>query len=90
MDPNGDDYATSRANVWEVFDVGIACQTFCLAAHEKGIGTCVMGIIAAEELKEIADLPEDETVAALIAFGYPDEEVTSTTRKSIEEITRFK
>lgn len=90
LDPEGDDYATSRANVWEVFDAGIACQTFCLAAHEMGIGTCVMGIIAAEEIKEIAELPEEETVAALITFGYPDEEVNGTTRKSLDEIVRFK
>lgn len=90
LNPEGDDYATSKANVWEVFDAGIACQTFCLAAHEMGIGTCVMGIIAAEEIKNIAELPEEETVAALITFGYPDEVVNGTTRKSLEEIVRFK
>lgn len=89
LDPEGDDYATSRANVWEVFDAGIACQTFCLAAHEKGIGTCVMGIIAAEEIKTIAELPEEETVAALITFGIPDETPGATVRKSVEEIARF-
>ncbi len=90
LDPESDDYATTHTNVWEVFDAGIACQTFCLAAHEMGIGTCVMGIIAAEEIKEIAELPQDETVAALITFGYPDEEVKTTTRKAVSEITRFK
>ncbi|MFI3237335.1 MAG: nitroreductase family protein [Lachnospiraceae bacterium] len=89
LDPEGDDYATSRANVWEVFDAGIACQTFCLAAHEMGIGTCIMGIIAAEQIKEIVKLPEEETVAALITFGYPDEEVNTTTRKEVSEIARF-
>ncbi len=90
LDPDGNDYATSRKNVWEVFDAGIACQTFCLAAFEKGLGSCVMGVSAAEEIKKIAALPEEETVAALITFGYPDEQVNSTTRKSIEEIIRFK
>lgn len=89
LDPEGEDYATSRKNVWEVFDAGIACQTFCLAAHEHGIGTCVMGIIAAEEIKEIAGLPEGETVAALITFGVPDEVPGETTRKEVEEIARF-
>ncbi len=90
LDPDGDNYATTSANAWEVFDAGIACQTFCLAAHEMGIGTCVMGVIAAEKIKEIAQLPENETVAALITFGYPDEEVSTTTRKEISEIVRFK
>lgn len=90
INPYGDEYATSRENVWEVFDAGIACQTFCLAAHEIGIGTCVMGVIAAEEIKKIADLPEEEIVAALITFGYPDEEAKKTTRKAVSEIVRFK
>ncbi len=90
LDPDGDDYATTSANAWEVFDAGIACQTFCLAAHEMGIGTCVMGVIAAEEIKRIAALPEGETVAALITFGYPDEKVAPTARKEVSEIVRFK
>lgn len=90
FDPSTDEYATSKANVWEVFDAGIACQTFCLAAHEMGIGTCVMGVIAAEKIKEIAELPEEEIVAALITFGYPDEEAKVTTRKEVCEIVRFK
>lgn len=90
LDPDGEEYATSQENVWEVFDAGIACQTFCLAAHEMGIGSCIMGVIAAEKLKAIAQLPEEETVAALITFGYPDETPSVTPRKSVEEITRFR
>ncbi len=85
----GDDYATSKANVWEVFDAGIACQTFCLAAHEKGVGTTIMGVIDDKSISEIAGLPEDETVAALIVYGYPDETPAAAPRKAVEEIMRF-
>ena len=28
-------YTTSKEDRWEVFDAGLATQTFCLAAHEK-------------------------------------------------------
>ncbi len=89
LDPDGEAYATTSANAWEIFDAGIACQTFCLAAHEKGLGTCVMGIIAADAIKQIAGLPQEETVAALITFGYPDETVQPTPRKAVAEIARF-
>ena len=34
--PKGDDF-------WEAFDCGIAAQTFCLLAHERGIGTVIQG-----------------------------------------------
>ncbi len=85
----GDDYATSKANVWEVFDAGIACQTFCLAAHGKGVGTVIMGVISDESISEIVSLPEEETVAALIVYGYADETPNATPRKDIDDILRF-
>ncbi len=85
----GDDYATSKASVWEVFDAGIACQTFCLAAHEKGIGTTIMGVINDKEISEIVGLPEEETVAALIVYGSPDETPAATPRKAVDEVLRF-
>ncbi len=86
---DGENYATTKASVWEVFDAGIACQTFALAAHAKGVGTCIMGVIDEKSISEIIDLPEDETVAALIVYGYPAEDVKPTPRKEIEELVRF-
>ncbi len=85
----GEEYVTSKENVWEIFDAGIACQTFCLAAFEKGVGTCVMGVINDKEISQIVDLPEGETVAALIVYGYPDEQPKPTARKEVDEIIRF-
>lgn len=89
LDPEKDDYATDKANVWEVFDAGIACQTFVLAAHEKGVGTCIMGVIDDESISSIVGLPEEETVAALIVYGYPDETPPATKRKDVDDILRF-
>lgn len=85
-----DDYVTSKASVWEVFDSGIACQTFCLAAHEKGVGTCIMGVIDEKSISKIVGLSEEETVAALIVYGYEEgEHAAPNQRKSVEEIMRF-
>lgn len=85
-----DTYATTKDNVWEMFDAGISCQTFCLAAHEKGVGTCIMGVIDEKSISKIINLPEDETVAAIIVYGYEDgEHAAPTKRKSTEEIMRF-
>ena len=75
---------------WEVFDAGIACQTFCLAAHAKGVGTVIMGVINDKVIGEIVGLPAEETVAALIVYGYPDgPHPAATPRKDIEDIMRF-
>ncbi len=89
LDIEKEGFATSKDGIWEVFDAGIACQTFCLAAHAHGVGTCIMGVIDDKELAQIADLPAGETVAALIVYGYPAETVAPTPRKEVEEIARF-
>lgn len=84
-----DEYATSKENIWEVFDAGIACQTFCLAAHAKGIGTTIMGVINDKSISEIISLPEEETVAALIVYGYSNEDEKASSRMEIDKIMRF-
>lgn len=89
FDPEAD-YVTSKGNSWEVFDAGIACLTFCLAAHEKGVGTCIFGVIDDEVIADIAKLPEDETVAAIITFGLmTDVSTKATPRLEVDEILRF-
>ncbi|MGL5015490.1 MAG: nitroreductase family protein [Bacteroidales bacterium] len=84
-----DGYATSKGNAWEMFDSGIACQTLCLAAHEHGVGTCIFGVFDDKVVSDIVSLPEGETVAAIITFGYPDQEVNPTPRLEVEEIIKF-
>ena len=82
--------SASKANVWEAFDAGIACQTFCLAAHAKGVGTCIFGVIDEESISEIVNLPEEETVAALIVYGYEEgPHAKPTPRKEVGDILRF-
>ncbi len=90
LDISKDDFATTKSNEWEMFDAGIACQTFCLAAYEKGIGTCIFGVIDDKAIADIIGLPEGETVGTVITFGYPDETINSSPRKDVSEIARFK
>ena len=37
-------FTTSKGTHWQSFDAGISAQTLCLAAHQLGLGTVVMGI----------------------------------------------
>jgi len=88
--PEKGDFETPNAHLWEAFDAGIACQTFCLAAHAKGVGTCIFGVIDVDSIPEIVNLPKEETVAALIVYGYEDgPHVKPTPRKDVDEILRF-
>jgi len=86
----GSDYEPTKAHLWEAFDAGIACQTFCLAAHAKGVGTCIFGVIDENALAEIVNLPEEESVAALIVYGYEEgPHAKPIPRKEAGEIMRF-
>ncbi len=84
-----DNYATNKGQEWEMFDAGIACQTLCLAAHNYGVGTCIFGVIDDFAISQIIDLPDGETVAAVITMGYPDETPRTTPRHITAELTRF-
>lgn len=77
---------SSNPNKWEIFDVGIACQTFCLAAWEKKIGTVIMGVIDDQKIKEIINLNDNENVAALIVYGIPEEIPQAPKRLEVNEL----
>ena len=82
-------YSTKKGDRWQMFDVGVACQSFCLAAKEQGLGTVIMGIFDADKVAELLHIPENEVVTALIAFGYPDEEPAAPRRKAVSDLLTF-
>ena len=82
-------FTTSKEDRWEMFDAGIAAQTFCLAAHEQGIGTCIMGIFDEEKIAEALNLPEGQKVGAVIAAGYADIAPDAPPRKDVETLLTF-
>ncbi|MCL1989941.1 MAG: nitroreductase family protein [Defluviitaleaceae bacterium] len=86
-----DKYGVEGENTakWEVFDSGIACQTFCLTAHAKGVATCVFGVIDEARIAELLGLSEKETVSALIVYGYAEGETKAPRRMEVSDILRW-
>ena len=74
-------FSTDREAGWQYYDCGIACQTLCLAAHDLGLGTVVMGVFDRKGLEAYLQIPEDQELMALIALGYPDESPAAPRRK---------
>ena len=56
------------------FDVGIFVQSLCLAAHAKGLGTCIMAraVRHPELLRKLLPDAADRAFVIGIALGYPD------------------
>ena len=83
-------YSTPRNDGWQMYDAGVASQTFCLAAHDKGIGSVILGIFDSAKVASILEVPEDRDVIALIPIGYPAEEPVAPKRKSVEDLLSYK
>ena len=82
-------FTTKKEDRWQYFDAGIACQTFCLAAHELGLSTVILGIYDEDKLPEFLGLQKDEVLTALIALGYSETVPVAPKRKSVDELLRF-
>ena len=83
-------FSTKKEDRWQMFDVGVACQTFCLAAHEAGLGTVILGIWDEDGITKLLDIPENQELAALIAIGYPDIAPEAPKRKSVEDLLTYR
>lgn len=82
-------YTTKKGDRWQMFDIGAACQTFCLAAHEAGLGTVIMGIWDEDGITRLLNLPDDQELGALIAIGWPDIDPEAPKRKSVSELLTY-
>lgn len=83
-------FSTDRGDGWQMFDCGIACQTLCLAAHEKGVGTVILGIFDRLGLQEYLQIPEGQELVALIPAGYPDIDAKAPRRKTVEDLLSYR
>lgn len=82
-------FTTDRGDGWQMYDCGIAAQTFCLAAHERGLGTVIMGIFDRPALEQYLKIPTEQELVALIAVGYPDETPNAPRRKDVETLLTY-
>lgn len=76
-------------NGWGCYDLGLQNENLILKAKELGYGTLIMGLRAADSLREILSIPETETVVAVIAIGKVAEEPARPKRKDVEDIVKF-
>jgi len=82
-------FSTVKEDGWQMFDAGIASQTFCLAAHELGLGTVIMGIFD-DTLSDVLEIPENQELVNLICIGHPAEAPEMPKRKSVSDLLSYK
>jgi nitroreductase len=76
---------------WQLVDIGIATEHFCLQAAEEGLGTCMLGWFDEKQVKQILHIPTDKTVGLIISVGYAPEgyPLRAKIRKPLDEITSY-
>lgn len=52
-------------------DQGLVISNLTLAAAERGIGSCIIGSVTDDKMREILSYDERYTCNILLAFGYP-------------------
>ena len=82
-------FSTPRGDGWQMYDAGVASQTFCLAAYEQGLGTVILGLFDQAPIEAMLQLPEDRELVALIPVGYPDEAPAAPRRKPVEDLLSY-
>lgn len=67
----------------------IAAYHFTLAAWNFGLGTCWIGGMDREDVKEALGIPQEHYVATVTPLGYPAEQPEPGSRRETKEIVQF-
>jgi len=61
---------------YAMLDVGLILQTFCLLAHDKGLGTCILAasVMYPEIARKAFSIPDSKRLVMGVALGWPDTE----------------
>ena len=53
------------------FDEGLAASNLTLAAAAHGVGSCILGSVNTEKLRELLCIDDSLDISCVIGFGYP-------------------
>ena len=80
---------------YAMLDIGIYLQTFCLLAHDRGLGTCIMAVTVSysDLVRELFSISESNTIVMGAIIGWPDPDAPvnhfDRQRGSLKEFVRW-
>ncbi|RLF61100.1 MAG: nitroreductase [Thermoplasmata archaeon] len=81
------DQVTTKFGDWFMYDLGIATQSICLAAHAHGLGTVIIGLLDHDKAKGVLGVPGGYELVTLIPLGYPAKGSPAPKRRALGEFT---
>lgn len=79
----------ATGNLWGAYDNGLSNAYLVLKARAMGFDTLIMGMRNADELRRVFDIPEEETILAVIALGYRAQEPNTPVHRPLDEVVKF-
>ncbi|MEW5721834.1 MAG: nitroreductase family protein [Thermodesulfobacteriota bacterium] len=80
---------TTKYGDWIMFDLGLATQNLCLAAHDLGLGTVIVGLFDHNAAAKVLGVPEGYELVALVPLGYPAKSPSAPKRREIGEFAHY-
>ena len=74
---------------WGAHDNGLSNGYLVLIARSMGFDTLIMGMRDSDSLRTLFQIPENETIMAVIALGYRAAEPNRPKRRPLDEIVSF-
>lgn len=74
---------------YTAFDEGLAASNLTLAAYSHGVGSCILGSVKADKLREMLSIDESLDVSCVIGFGYPTHESRTVVIENGEDIKYY-
>ena len=84
-----DDRYPTKFGDWFMYDLGLATQNLCLAAHDSGLGTVIVGLFDHDRVGEVINLPANHEVLVLIPLGYPDQNPKPPKRRERDKFVHY-
>ena len=81
--------AKIKKNDYRSIDIGILAAYITAEATAQGLGTCILGWLNDEDIREICGI--DKPVRLVITLGYPkeDDKLRQKKRKDTDELVKF-
>ena len=74
---------------WGAYDNGLSNCYLIMKARAMGFDTLIMGMRDSEKLRNCFNIPENETIMAVIALGYRAAEPNQPIHRELDEVVKF-
>ena len=79
----------ATGDFWGAYDNGLSNAYLVLKARAMGFDTLIMGMRDADALRALFEIPEEETILAVIALGFRAQDPSTPVHRPLDEIAKF-